>query len=169
MGLVVTVDYDFDRFFELHLDTHRRKGAPLYLPEAAFRRYFQELHGRGVCRLFHARTAEGVSIAAQLVLVGDHEVTHTVSAAADPEKQKLGANPFLRWRVFEILASEGFAANDLTDATLNPVTHFKSQLGGRLTPSLAVEVPGTATARFGRSLERTAVRALAPLRGRSRS
>lgn len=165
-GLVVTDDDDFDRFFELHWDTHRRKGAPLYLPEAAFRRYFQELRGQGLCRLFHARTSNGNSIAAQLVLVGDHEVTHTVSAAADPEKQKLGANPFLRWRVFETLAKEGFAANDLTDATLNPVTHFKSQLGGQLTPSLAVEVPGTATGRIGRTLERAAVRALAPIRGR---
>jgi hypothetical protein len=166
-GLVVTDDDDFDRFFDLHLDTHRRKGAPLYLPEAAFRRYFEELSRAGKCRLFHARQPDGTSIAAQLVLIADHEVTHTVSAAADPEKQKLGANPFLRWRVFETLAAEGYSANDLTDATLNPVTHFKSQLGGILTPSLAVEVPGTATARFGRTLERTAVRALAPLRGKS--
>ncbi len=168
-GLVVTDDDDFERFFELHLEIHRRKGAPLYLPETAFRRYFEELHGKGLCRLFHARMPDGTSIAAQLVLVGDHAVTHTVSAAADSERQKLGANPFLRWRVFETLAAEGFTTNDLTDATLNPVTHFKSQFGGQLTPSLAVEVPGTTTGRFGRSLERTAVRVLAPIRGRSRS
>jgi hypothetical protein len=166
-GLVMTDDDDFNRFYELHLDTHRRKGAPLYLPEAAFRRYFENLRAQGTCRLFHARMPDGTSIAAQLVLIGDHEVTHTVSAAADPEKQKLGANAFLRWRVFETLAAEGYAANDLTDATLNPVTHFKSQLGGTLTPSLAVEVPGTAAGRWGRALERTAVRALAPIRGRS--
>lgn len=168
-GLVMTDDDDFDRFFELHLETHRRKGAPLYLPRTAFRRYFDRLRRQGACRLCHARTPDGNSIAAQLVLAGDHEVTHTVSAAADPEQQHLGANPFLRWRVFETLAAEGFTANDLTDATLNSVTRFKSQWGGRLTPSLAVEVPGTTLARFGRSLDRVAVRALAPIRGRLQS
>jgi hypothetical protein len=32
----------------------------------------------------------------------------------------------------------GYAANDLTDAELNPVTHFKSQLGGNLETSLVL-------------------------------
>lgn len=167
-GLRVTEDDDFDRFFELHLDTHRRKGAPLYLPEAAFRSWFQQLHARGHCRLFHARLPDGESVAAQLVLCGTHPVTHTVSAAADGARQKLGANPFLRWRVFELLAGEGATANDLTDASLNPVTHFKSQLGGRLVSSLAVEVPGTARGRWGRAAERAALRVLGPLRARLR-
>lgn len=167
--LSVTDDDDFHRFFELHLETHRRKGAPLYLPEAAFRIYFERLHAKGLARLFHARLPGGESIAAQLVLLGTHPVTHTVSAAADGDRQKLGANPFLRWRVFEILAAEGYVANDLTDASLNPVTHFKSQLGGRLTLSLAVEVPGTLTARAGRGVERMAAQILGPLRRKLRS
>lgn len=168
-GLTVTDDTDFDSFFALHLETHERKGAPLYLPETAFRRYFDRLHERGICRLFHARLPDGRSIAAQLVLLGAHPVTHTVAAAADGALQKLGANPFLRWRVFEVLAAEGFKANDLTDATLNPVTHFKSQLGGDLTSSLAVEAPGTSIARTGRAAERVALRVLGRLRARLRS
>lgn len=150
-GLEFTDDDDFDGFFRLHLDVHQRKGAPLYLPEESFRRYFEELHARGLCRLFHARTPDGRSIASQLVLHGAHRVSHTVSASADGAMQKLGANPFLRWRAFEVLAAEGSTANDLTDASLNPVTHFKSQLGGRLETCLAVVTPWTRKARVGRA------------------
>ena len=39
---------------------------------------------------------------------------------------------------FESLAQAGYAANDLTDASLNPVTRFKSQLGGELRATLSV-------------------------------
>ena len=46
---------------------------------------------------------------------------------------------FLRWKVFEHLAAEGSVANDLTDATLGPVAHFKAQLGARLEQALVVE------------------------------
>ena len=62
-------------------------------------------------------------------------MTHTVSAAADAERQKSGSNPFLRWSVFEHLAAQGYAANDLTDASLGSVARFKSQLGGDLAMS----------------------------------
>jgi hypothetical protein len=50
----------------------------------------------------------------------------------------MGASAFLRWRAFESLAQAGYAANDLTDASLNPVTRFKSQLGGELRATLSV-------------------------------
>jgi len=159
-GLVLSDDVDFDAFFRLHLETHQRKGAPLYLPEAAFRRYFERLHALGLCRLFHARLPDGESIAAQLVLLGAHPVTHTVSAAADGARQKLGANPFLRWRVFEVLAHEGYEANDLTDASLNPVTRFKSQFGGRLELCLSTATPWSRKARMGRAVSGLARRAL---------
>lgn len=168
-GLTVTEDDDFDAFHRLHLEIHRRKGAPLYLPEASFRRFFEQLRARGFCRLFHARLPDGQSIASQLVLTGGHPVTHTVAAAADGRKQKLGANPFLRWRVFERLAAEGFEGNDLTDASLNAVTRFKSQFGGRLQLSLAAVTPGTSLARAGHAVEDVARRILAPVRGRRRS
>jgi hypothetical protein len=153
-GLTITEDDDFASFFRLHLDTHRRKGAPLYLAEASFREYFARLRELGFCRLFHARLPDGRSVASQLVLAGAHPVSHTVSASADAEMQKLGANPFLRWRAFEALASAGCAANDLTDASLNAVTHFKSQLGGRLETCLAAVAPPSRTARVGLAAER---------------
>ena len=38
----------------------------------------------------------------------------------------------------------GYVANDLTDAALNPVAHFKSQLGGDLELCLILEKPGPA-------------------------
>jgi hypothetical protein len=87
---------------------------------------------------------DGKVIASQLVLTCAHPLSHTVSAAADPEYLNLGVNAFLRWRAAESLAAAGHTANDLTDAALNPVTHFKSQLGGDLVMCHVVEGPRSA-------------------------
>ena len=163
-GATVAEDGDFATFFRLHEGTSRRKGAPLYLPEKAFRRWFERLRERGLAALFHARLPSGEVIASQIVLLG-HPVTHTVAAAADPEHQRLGANAFLRWKVMEELARRGFVANDLTDAALNPVTHFKSQLGGELTPCLVVSSPPTLRYRLGRRATELAHSLASRLRG----
>jgi hypothetical protein len=80
-------------------------------------------------------------MATQLVLLGPHSVCHTVSAATDKEHLKSGVTAFLRWKAFEHLAALGYAGNDLTDAQLNPVTHFKSQLGGDLHMNLILSRP----------------------------
>jgi hypothetical protein len=130
-GFRLVEDEDFDRFFELHLETRDRKGTSLYLPREDFRVYFTRLRDAGLARLYHARTADGTSAAAQLVLLG-HPVTHSVCAGADPRWLRSGASVFLRWQVCEALAAEGYEANDLTDAALNPVSRFKSQLGAEL-------------------------------------
>ena len=58
------------------------------------------------------------------------------------ERRKLG-------RVFEALSALGYAANDLTDAALSPVTRFKSQLGGDLHLSLLLEGPRSRLYRAG--------------------
>jgi hypothetical protein len=144
-GLVCTDDDDFDSFFAVHLQLHERKGAPLYLPRSAFERYFRRLRAAGLCRLFHARLPEGLSVASQLTLLGKHPVTHTVCAGAHADYLNLGANAFLRWKSFEALAALGYLGNDLTDAALNPVTHFKSQLGGDLHTNFVIERPEAAT------------------------
>ncbi len=86
---------------------------------------------------------DGRAAATQLVLLGDHPVTHSVCAGAEPEWQKLGTTPYLRWKVFEQLAELGYAADDLTDAALNPVTRFKSQLGAELTTAVREKIPLT--------------------------
>lgn len=137
-GLSMTMDRDFDSLYQLHLSTHERKGAPVYLPREAFRRFVETLLDRNLCRLYQARKTDGCAIAAQLVLTGPHPVTHTVCVGGDAEAMRLGASPFLRWKVFEDLNSSGYRANDLTDATLNPVTLFKSQLGCELKLCLQV-------------------------------
>ncbi len=139
-SLSLTTDDDFDAFYRLHVQTHERKGAALYLRPDAFGRFVDTLRKLDLCRLYHARLPDGRVVASQLVLLG-HPVTHTVSAAADAEFLKLGATAFLRWQVFEDLAQSGYKANDLTDASLNPVTHFKSQLGGDLTVSFEISRP----------------------------
>jgi hypothetical protein len=54
---------------------------------------------------------------------------------------RTGAAAFLRWKVFEWLASRGYTKNDLTDAELNSVTHFKSQLGGDLVMNFVLQRP----------------------------
>jgi hypothetical protein len=140
-GVEFTEDDDFENFYRLHEQTHVRKGASLYLPEARFRRYFERLRSSNLCRLFQARMPDGRVASTQLVLLGRHPVCHTVSAAADPDLQKTGATAFLRWKTFQWLSERGFKANDLTDAQLNSVTHFKSQLGGELELVLVLSRP----------------------------
>lgn len=148
-GLQLTMDDDFDAFHRLHVQTHERKGAPLYLPRDDFRRFVETLRTKDLCRLYHARLADGRVAASQLVLTGPHPVSHSVCAAAEAELLSLGASAFLRWKVFEDLAAAGYLANDLTDAELNPVTTFKSQLGGELSLCLEVSRPDHVSFRFG--------------------
>jgi GNAT acetyltransferase-like protein len=151
--IVHTEDDDFEGFLRLHRLTMSHHEAALYLPDDSFRRWFGKLYCSGLCRLFQARMPSGESIAAQLVLLGDHPVSHTVSAAINPEHRRLGAAAFLRWRTFEWLAGKGKTGNDLTDAALNSVTHFKSQLGGDLVTNLVVETRGTAAWRAASALD----------------
>ncbi len=153
-GIEVSEDEDFDALYRLHLEVHRRKGAPLYLPARAFERYFRRLRALDLCRLFHARLPDGRAIASQLVLTGGHPVTHTVTAATDAEYLKLGASALLRWRVFRALAAGGATANDLTNADLGPVSRFKAQLGADLVPCFTVQRPDTVRYRGGNVLSR---------------
>jgi hypothetical protein len=168
-GLRADTSEDFDAFFRLHEATHLRKGAGLYLPREAFRDFFSELRAKGLCRLYHARMPDGRVAASQLVLAGKHPVTHTVSAGTDPEFLNLGVSAFLRWKVFEDLAGNGYKANDLTDAGLNLVTRFKSQLGGELTLNLEFSRPDhpavrlAALAKATARLARRAVRRVRPM------
>lgn len=136
--LRLSVDDDFDSFFRLHRLALERRAVSPYLPGPVFHRFFERLKAGGLARLYHARLRDGRSVSAQLVLAGPHPVSHTVSAATDAEHLRLGATAFLRWKVFEDLARRGCTANDLTDAALGPVTHFKSQLGGDLELCLVV-------------------------------
>lgn len=140
-GVQLSEDGDFESFFRMHQGTHDRKKVSLYLPRAAFSRYFQRLKSQNLCRLYHARLPDGRSVSAQLVLLGPHPLTHTVCAGADPGFLRTGATAFLRWSVFEELSRMGYAANDLTDAALNPVSHFKSQFGGDLEPCFNLRGP----------------------------
>ena len=147
-GIIVSEDDDFESFFRMHLDVHCRKGAPLYLQKPEFERYFRQLKARDLCWLYQARLPDGRSIAAQLVLTGPHAVSHTVIAASDGEFLSMGASAYLRWKAFEALADLGYSANDLTDAALNPVSRFKSQLGADLQLCLQMARPDHAGIRF---------------------
>lgn len=140
-GLTVTDDDDFEAFFQMHSQVHARKGAPIYLSATVFRQYFQALKGAGFCSLLQVRLPSGRPIAAQLVLLGPHPISHTVCAAADDGFMKLGSTPLLRWEAFKRLAQLGYAGNDLTDASLNSVTRFKSQLGGDLVMNIIATRP----------------------------
>jgi len=148
--LRVTEDDDFGAYFRMHREIHERKGAPLYLPREAYERYVDGLRRAGLGRLYHARLPNGRSVAAQIVLTGDHPVTHTVSAAAEGEHQDTGANPYLRWRVFRALAEDGYEGNDLTGAALNSVTRFKSQLGAELEMNPVLRSPARSLFRLQR-------------------
>ena len=142
-GMTCSEDDDIQGFLRLHAITLGRRGASTYLPEAVFPDFYRRLRTAGLCRLYQARLPTGQLVASQLVLAGGHAVTHTVSAGADPEFLKQGGSAFLRWKAFEALSTAGFTHNDLTDAALNSVTHFKSQLGGELVMCPVVESPGS--------------------------
>jgi GNAT acetyltransferase-like protein len=159
-GIGVSEDDDFDAFYRLHEETMKRVGAERYLPAGAFHRYFDALRAAGLCRLFHARRPDGRVLASQLVLLGRGDLAHTVAAAADPELLQWGASAFLRWKAFVALAEAGFAGNDLTDASLNPVTHFKSQLGGDLRLGLSLDAPRAWRLRMGQEAATISRRAL---------
>jgi hypothetical protein len=104
-----------------------------------------------------------------MVLTSEHPVTHSVCAGSVADALRSGASVFLRWKVCEELSGEGFSANDLTDAELNPVTRFKSQLGGDLVDSYILDGPPSMAWRVREKLERTrrvSRRAVAALRRR---
>jgi hypothetical protein len=152
-GLLLVEDDDFGTFYAMHLTTLERHDTGPYLPPREFAEWFRRLRAAGLCSLYHVRTADGRVAAAQLVLTGPHPASHTVAAAADPALQSTGANPYLRWSVFEALAARGYKVNDLTDAALNPVTHFKAQLGGDLALVFEAENRPAPSWRAWRALE----------------
>jgi len=158
-GIACTEDDDIESFYRMHLDTHRRKGAPLYLSPELFARYFKKLKEQKLATLFHARLPDGKAIATQMVLLGPHPVTHTVSAAADADYLNTGSTPFLRWKAFERLSEMGYAGNDLTDAELNPVTRFKGQLGGDLKLNFVIARPDSLSYRLQTGLTNSYYRA----------
>lgn len=167
-GAAVVSDDDFTAFFRLHAGTMGRRGQELYLPEEAFRRWFEALRAADLCRLFHARLPGGRAVASQVVLLGPRPVSHSVAAATDPEFMKSGVSALLRWKVFEAVRQLGFAENDLTDASLNPVTHFKSQLGGELQLFFSLEAPRSAGRRLASWAVARARGAASALRGGGR-
>jgi hypothetical protein len=162
-GMSVVDSDDFDSFFRMHRATNDRKRIGLYLSEAAFRTYFKRLKTANLCRLYQALSSDGRPIAAEIVLLGPHCTSHTVCAATEPEFLRTGVTALLRWKAFEELSKLGFSSNDLTDAALNPVTHFKSQLGGDLEPCFNLRAPEAVGFRVERSIAatRSAIRGIA--------
>lgn len=148
-SLACVADGDLDAFVALHASTMARKGGGLYLSAAGFRQYFDALSGAGLCRLFSARKPDGRVVASQLVLLGPNGRCHVVAAAADEAFLRSGVSAFLRWKSFEALSAAGCKEADLTDASLNAVTHFKSQLGGELRVLLVLDAPRTLYYRLG--------------------
>ena len=164
-GCTVEPDGDFDFFYHAHQEIHRRKGAPLYLPEAAFRRFVDDLAAAGLGVIFTARLASGVPAAAQLQLLGRHRCSHTVCAGSDGAHLWTGAGYLLRWRAFVELGARGYASNDLTNASYGDVTRFKEQLGGTLTITMSLRSRQRLSyrlARRGRAWYRTARSLLLP-------
>lgn len=153
-GMTITEDEDFESFFTLHAEVHDRKGAPIYLPKENFRRFYSTLAAAKLAKIFHARDLEGRSLASQLVLVGHPLRSHTVCAGSAKEGLSIGSTPFLRWKAFEILAKLGFSENDLTDASLNSVSRFKSELGAELRMNIVLSRRPSLRWRIGELINR---------------
>ena len=152
---------DATAFCAMHLEVHRRKDAPLYLPTDRFESFVAELRRTGLGELFQVNLPDGTPAASQLVIFSGHPVTHTIAAAASAEAQKSGANAFLRWRVFQWLSERGYRANDLTDAHERSVARFKSQLGAEIETTLQWEAPRSRTSHLVEQAHSFAARATA--------
>lgn len=153
-GYVVVEDDDIDSLLEFHYSARERKGFKAYLPRPEFRTFVETLGARGLARLFHVRSASGKAVASQLVVADGHPTCHIVAAGSDPEYNKHGVNALLRWRSFQMLAGHGYRSVDLSDASLNAVSRFKSRFGGNLVTSLAVRrTGGPILSRLGNRLE----------------
>jgi hypothetical protein len=148
---VVLTDDDIACFLRLHELTMDRHGTAFYLPKPAFQRRFQQRIRvvSAACSTLACRMDSRLQL--NLSCSGR---TPWASAGMDPTHRQLSASAFLHWRVFERLACLGYAANDLTDAALNAVTHFKSQLGGALVLNPVIETAGSATWQAGNAVER---------------
>jgi Acetyltransferase (GNAT) domain len=158
-GVRLSTDDDIETFVHLHVRTMARKGRDPYLPPAGFRSFFTALRAAGLGRLFHAQSSDGTILASQLVLVGPGGRCHMAAAATDGAAQGSGASAFLRWKALEAIGAAGGASVDLTDATLNSVTHFKSQLGGELRMLLVLDAPRSLSYRLGGAARRALARA----------
>jgi hypothetical protein len=152
-GIRVGEDGDAAGFVALHEMTMARAHVAPYLPSQAFRTLVESLLAESLARLYLARDSAGNAVAGQLVLTGGYATTHTVCAGTAPDAMETGAAPLLRWTAFRSLSALGHRANDLTDASLNPVTRFKSQLGGDLETTMVLTSPSRARIKLGRAAE----------------
>lgn len=148
-GVTVSESDDAEELFRLHVAAVGHHGVQPYLPREPFLSFVGAIRRLGLCRIYLARPPHGPAIAGQLVLTGPFATSHTVVAGADPEHRRSGVSAFLRWTVFEKLAAAGYLGNDLTDAALGSVTHFKAQLGGDLAPSFDLDAPRSTRFRIG--------------------
>jgi hypothetical protein len=148
LGLTFTENGDFNSFFDMHEETHRRKRSPMYLPRDNFRQFVDTLVTKEIGRLFQVSLPSGEPIASQLVLTGQHPVAHTLAASAFESHQSTGCNALLRWNTCKWLSAKGYEAIDLTDAHNPSVAKFKRSLGATLTMGLQVELPARAPARL---------------------
>ncbi|BAQ65679.1 GNAT family N-acetyltransferase [Geminocystis sp. NIES-3709] len=140
-GLNFSDDDDFDSFYKLHSETYQRKGLQLYLSENQYRKYYELLREKNLCRLHQVRLNNGQSIGAFLILNDNKSRSYTIFAGSDHNYLNLGSATFLRWKSFEHLGKLGYETNDLMGSSLNKVGHFKNQLGGELVTNWIVIKP----------------------------
>jgi len=163
-GLTFTEHGDFESFFDMHEEIHRRKDGPIYLPRNEFRHFTNTLVKNDIGRLFQVSLPSGEPIASQLVLLGPHPVAHTLAAAAFAEHQSTGCNALLRWNTCEWLSARGHTSVDLTDAHNPTVAKFKSSLGSTLVMGLQVTLSARLPVRLVDSAFKLAHRAAGKLR-----
>ena len=140
-GLRFNEHGSFDNFYAMHLETHTRKQSPIYMPKRIFKEFITSLLESGIARLFEVQTADGITIASQLVLFSEHPCAHTLAASSRAEFQRTGCNPFLRWKTCEWLNAKGYQQLDLTDAHVLSVARFKSEMGAKLTLAMEYQSP----------------------------
>lgn len=142
MGYTIHESKDFESFFLHHHLAHEEKGFPVYMPRNNFQSFYETLNNRSLARIFQVISATGETVASQLVLCDATATCHIVAAGSDRKHDSDGVNALLRWGSFERLSAHGYSIVDLTDASLNSVSRFKSKFGAELRLSLALSRKG---------------------------
>ena len=135
----VVQEDDFVSFDRLHDVTFKRQGIerPEH-EEKLVKKIYEALKKDGRCKIYFAKTKEGV-ISASAMIIWDNKRAYYMFGATDPETRNNGATSLLLWTIFKELCAQGFKEIDLVGVNSPNRGRFKMGFGGALIPYLLIQ------------------------------
>ncbi len=136
---IVRGNDSFDAFNKLHEATFNRQGIKRTDYEVKLiKRIYDALYSKRLCKLFFAKTKDGVNSAAAMI-INDCKRAYYLFGASDPETRNNGATSLLLWSIFNELHKDGLKEIDLVGVNSPKRGRFKMGFGGLLVPYMLVE------------------------------